>query len=283
VSVIIPDSVNIYLRWLISVGMLSARYLIFAGITFLLFYVIKRRAWLYMKIQQRFPQRKQIATEIKWSMLSFLVIASFSFVLRLLSRNDVIHIKIYRVFAEHSTWYYVLTTGFVIFFHDTYFYWAHRLMHHPVLYRHVHHVHHLSKDPTPWASFAFHPLEALIEVGFVPILILSIPLHWSSLLILSMWQISFNVMGHLGYETFPRSFIRNPFFKWLNTSTNHNMHHKYVGCNYGLYFNIWDRIMSTNHPKYEATFEAVASRSAEDFDTTIAEIDTEGMPQLQNA
>ena len=29
------------------------------------------------------------------------------------------------------------------------------------------------------------------------------------------------------------------------------MHHRLVKCNYGLYFNFWDRVMKTNHPHYE--------------------------------
>jgi len=139
------------------------------------------------------------------------------------------------------------------------------LMHHPLLYERIHKVHHLSKDPTPWAAFSFHPSEALIELAFVPALIFTIPLHFSSLLILSLWQIGFNVMGHLGYEVFPQGMVKHPLFKWLNTSTNHNMHHKYVRCNYGLYFNIWDRIMHTNHAKYEETFEEVTARRDEGF------------------
>jgi sterol desaturase/sphingolipid hydroxylase (fatty acid hydroxylase superfamily) len=32
------------------------------------------------------------------------------------------------------------------------------------------------------------------------------------------------------------------------------MHHRYVNYNYGLYFNIWDRLMGTNHPRYEEEY-----------------------------
>ena len=59
--------------------------------------------------------------------------------------------------------------------------------------------------------------------------------------------------------------LQHPLFKWLNTSTNHNMHHKYVTCNYGLYFNFWDRVMNTNHVKYQATYEEVTARRNEGF------------------
>lgn len=41
------------------------------------------------------------------------------------------------------------------------------------------------------------------------------------------------------------------------------MHHKYFNCNYGLYFNIWDRIMGTNHENYFDTFREVTHREPE--------------------
>ena len=71
-------------------------------------------------------------------------------------------------------------------------------------------------------------------------------------------------MGHSGYEMLPHK-MQKTIFKWMNTSTNHNMHHKYVRCNYGLYFNIWDRLLNTNHAKYEELFESVTARRNEAF------------------
>ena len=259
-SQLLPDDIALWLRWFLTYGMLLARYLLFAGGLYLLYYVVKRQEWLFMKIQQKLPQRQQIVTEVTYSLLTFLVFASVVVFIKFLSNNHILNTKIYRQFAEHSWQYYIATTAFVIFFHDTYFYWVHRLMHHPLFYERVHKVHHLSKDPTPWASFAFHPFEALLEIGFVPILIFSIPLHYSSLIVLSLWQIVFNVMGHLGYEMFPRKALQHPLLKWLNTSTNHNMHHKYVRFNYGLYFSFWDTLMGTTHPKYNELFNEVTAR-----------------------
>jgi lathosterol oxidase len=66
----------------------------------------------------------------------------------------------------------------------------------------------------------------------------------------------------LGFELFPSGFTTNKLTRWHNTSTHHNMHHKYFSCNYSLYFNVWDRLMGTNHAKYEETFEEVCERRA---------------------
>jgi lathosterol oxidase len=38
------------------------------------------------------------------------------------------------------------------------------------------------------------------------------------------------------------------------------MHHESMRGNYGLYFNIWDRLMGTNHKDYEQRFREVTSR-----------------------
>ena len=46
----------------------------------------------------------------------------------------------------------------------------------------------------------------------------------------------------------------------MNTPTNHIMHHEHFRGNYGLYFNVWDRLMGTNHERYEERFREVTSR-----------------------
>jgi sterol desaturase/sphingolipid hydroxylase (fatty acid hydroxylase superfamily) len=71
-----------------------------------------------------------------------------------------------------------------------------------------------------------------------------------------------NVIGHLGFEVLWRGFASNRIFKWHNTSVHHNQHHQRVHCNYGLYFNLWDRLMGTNHPTYEAEYRRVTERPA---------------------
>jgi lathosterol oxidase len=258
-SQLIPTDWPLYARYLAAFFLLSARYFIFAGIAYLAFYVWKKREWFFRKIQQKFPERKQITTEMKYSISTFAIFALMIVFTGYLRKHG--YVKPHPSLQESGTAYFLFASAFLIFFHDTYFYWAHRLMHVPFFYKHVHSVHHLSKDPTPWAAFAFHPFEAFIEIGFLPILLFIIPAPKLSYLILSFWMILFNVMGHLGYEIFPRNFFKIPLVRWFNTSTNHNMHHKYVSCNYGLYFNIWDSIMGTNHKKYRETFAEVTSRS----------------------
>jgi sterol desaturase/sphingolipid hydroxylase (fatty acid hydroxylase superfamily) len=130
-------------------------------------------------------------------------------------------------------------------------------MHWKRVYRLVHHPHHRSHHPTPWAAFAFHPLEALIQVAVYPIIIVIVPINaWAGTLWL-LYVTLFNVFLHLGFELLPAGFVRHWFFRWHNTSVHHDMHHSHSNSNFGLYFNIWDHLMGTLHENYEATFEKV--------------------------
>ena len=133
-------------------------------------------------------------------------------------------------------------------------------MHHPRLFRYFHRTHHLSVNPTPWSSFAFSPLEALVQAAIFPIAVTVMPVHPLAFGLFMVWQMLFNVIGHTGYEYNPAGFMRSPLRYLLNTPTNHIMHHESMRGNFGLYFNFWDRIMGTNHPGYEQRFAEVTGR-----------------------
>jgi len=118
----------------------------------------------------------------------------------------------------------------------------HRAVHHPTLFKHIHFVHHQSTNPTPWASFSFHPLEGILEILIIPILAFIFPIHIFALGIFIIFMTLYNIYGHLGFEIYPAWFNRNPILKWLNTSVNHNMHHKYFKGNYGFIFSLLGRM-----------------------------------------
>jgi lathosterol oxidase len=249
------------LKFLRTFSMLSLRYLLFAGVLYIVFYVWKKRYFLKYKIQQKFPDNPHIIREIKYSFLSLTVFSLVSLVTFTFRRMG--YTKIYTDFNEHSVAYFIFSVLAFILIHDTYFYFAHRFMHWKKIYPYVHRIHHMSTNPTPWAAFAFHPVEALIEVAIVPALVFLIPLHPFAILIWVLYQTAMNVLGHLGFELFKSGFTTGTFTKWHNTSTHHNMHHKLVNCNYGLYYNFWDRILGTNHESYEQEFEKVKMRASQ--------------------
>lgn len=250
------------LKWFVIFSVLLLRYVAFAGVAYLIFYVWKKRDWFHRKIQQKFPEQRRVIYEMRYSISSFMIIGGLATMMGILAKYDMT--AIYTDIAEYGWAYFVFSTLLAIFIHDTYFYWSHRAMHHPKLFKHVHKVHHMSHNPTPWAAFSFHPIEAVVEFGFVPFMIVLLPLHPAALLIFSLYMMTMNVMGHVGFEIFPKWFSNSWLFIFHNTSTHHNMHHKFVQCNYGLYFNIWDRLMKTNHAKYKEHFDTVANRPKEE-------------------
>jgi sterol desaturase/sphingolipid hydroxylase (fatty acid hydroxylase superfamily) len=233
------------------------RYFFIAGIAFLIFYIFKKKEYFIHKIQQRWPANKDYQREIGYSLTSFLFFAVVPVVLSLSFVRP--YTTIYKNFADHGIWYNFLVFPLMLIIHDCYFYWTHRLMHHPKLFRIFHVVHHKSTNPSPWASFSFNPAEAIVESAIIYVFAFTIPVHFYHLLGFLFFMTAYNVYGHLGYELYPPNFNRHSIGKWLNTSVNHNMHHQYFHGNYGLYFTFWDKLMGTVHPGYHENFDAVTN------------------------
>jgi sterol desaturase/sphingolipid hydroxylase (fatty acid hydroxylase superfamily) len=133
-----------------------------------------------------------------------------------------------------------------LFVHDSWFYWTHRAMHSPRLFRLMHAVHHDSRPPTAWAAMAFHPLEALTGAVLIPALLFLIPIHVGALGLVMATATFFGVTNHMGWEIFPRSLLKGPFGASVITATHHQLHHAQYRCNYGLYFRFWDRLCGTD-------------------------------------
>jgi Delta7-sterol 5-desaturase len=243
--------------WQVLLGSFT-RYWIFAGITYLIFYNWKRNAFTAYKIQSSFPKWMVVKKEILYSMSTIVIFTAVVYTTIFSPVRE--YTAIYNNFHDHSGTYFILSLVAALLIHDTYFYWMHRFMHWKKVFRYVHKIHHHSHNPTPLAAFSFHPIEAALEIAIVPILVFTVPMHPFALAIFGTYNIAMNVIGHLGFEFFPKKFIKDPFFNLFLTSTHHNMHHHYSKGNYGLYFNIWDKILRTNHPDYEKTFEAIAEK-----------------------
>lgn len=235
------------------------RYIVFGGLAFLFFYVLFRNKSLFAKIQQKWPAKADYAREVFYSLLTFMIFAITPLVL-----NDP-HIKpyttIYKNLHDHSMLYFWLMFPLMLLVHDTYFYWAHRIMHHPKLFSFFHVVHHKSTNPSPWASFSFQPAEAFVESGTIYLFAFLFPVHLIHIMAFLVFMTIYNVYGHLGFELFPRGANTHWLFKWFNTSVNHNMHHQYFKGNYGLYFTWWDRIMKTTHKDYDRRFNSVCEET----------------------
>ncbi len=231
------------------------RYVLAAGMAYLLFWKFFKKTVKHRIIQRRSIKSSQVLYEIKYSISTIIVFSIIGCSILMAKQSG--YTLIYEDISEKGWLWFSLSIVLMILIHDTWFYWTHRLMHHPRIFKHVHLVHHRSTSPTPWAAYSFHPIEAIIEAGIFPIIVFIIPAHETALLIFLIYMILRNVQGHLGMELLPKSFIDNRYLNWHTTTVHHDMHHRYFNSNYGLYFTWWDKWLKTEHGKYVETFEKI--------------------------
>lgn len=233
----------------------ALRYVIVAGLAFVIFYKWKRVYFSSNKIQSRRVSKRDLLRE---TIQSFQTISIFALVsLAVFSTPLKGYLKIYHNASDMPIIWIPISILLMLILHDTYFYWMHRIIHHPTLFKRIHLVHHKSTNPTPLASYSFHFLESFLESLFAPILLITIPAHPLALLAFSSLAFVFNVYGHLGYEIMPKWFRKSVLFEVVNTSIYHNLHHARFNGNYGLYFRFWDRLMKTESPLYTAEYDRI--------------------------
>jgi sterol desaturase/sphingolipid hydroxylase (fatty acid hydroxylase superfamily) len=235
----------------------AAWYLGGASVLWLAFYVVFRRAARSRKVVPRDPTAGQVRAEVLRSLRSLAVFGLVAVAIRYAALAG--YTRLYWRVDEHGWAWFFGSVAVAIVLHDAYFYWSHRLLHHPALFRRVHRTHHLSANPTPWAAYSFGIWEAFVQAGIGPVVVCLIPIHPGAFALFMAWQVGFNVFGHCGFEIFPGWFLRTPAGKFLNTPTHHALHHEAVRGNYGLYFNVWDRLLGTNHCDYQERFELVTA------------------------
>jgi len=247
-----------YYKFYTAIGI---RYFLLALSATILFYFLFKKKWGFKKIQPAFPKSKDYVREIGFSVISIGIFAFIGYALLFYKPVSQLTLRYQRTDAYGWVWY-VAAFPVMMVVHDMYFYWSHRLMHHRKLFRYFHLVHHKSTNPSPWAAYSFHPLEAVVEAGILAVFVFTLPLHITHVILFFFFMIVYNVYGHLGYELYPKGFSKSPVGKWINTSINHNLHHQYFKGNYGLYFLWWDRWMGTIRKDYDERFEEVKSRNA---------------------
>ena len=204
-------------------------------------------AWL---TGRRFPrlyagQGRQIRREIAWSLASAFIYGAPA---GLLAWGWQAHgwTRIYSDVGDYPLWWLPLSVLVYLLLHDGWFYWTHRWMHWPRLFRVAHAVHHASRPPTAWAAMSFHPIEALTGAVVIPLLVLLVPIHAGALLVVLTVMTIMGVTNHMGWELFPQALVRGRAGQWLITASHHQRHHQQYGCNYGLYFRFWDRLCGTD-------------------------------------
>jgi sterol desaturase/sphingolipid hydroxylase (fatty acid hydroxylase superfamily) len=174
--------------------------------------------------------------------------------------------QIYTAPDAFPLWWLPLSVLAYLAAHDCWFYWTHRAMHEPRLFRAAHAVHHASRPPTAWAAMAFHPWEAITGAVVIPAFVFLIPIHVAALSAVLAIMTLMGITNHMGWELFPRPFVHGRAGRWLITASHHQRHHQDYRCNYGLYFRLWDRLCRTDRGlgSFPAPSPAPSGRRADD-------------------
>lgn len=236
-----------------------ARYLVGAGIVAALVWLLSKTSWASRKIQKRTASRADLIREVSAAVRTVLVYTAAAMPMVWAFQHG--YLQGYS--GQLTVLSYLGYLAAILVAHDAWFYWTHRTMHHPRLYRAFHRFHHLTVTPTAWTAYSFAIPEAFMMFLFMPTFFALVPTPIPVVFTFLAVMILRNAMGHAGLELHPRGWASHPVLKWISTTTHHDMHHGVsYNHNYGFYFTWWDKLMGTEHPDYVKTFDRVTAPAA---------------------
>lgn len=231
----------------------------FAFPFFIIFWIVGKKYFKKIRIQE--TERASLhhfKHDLGFSASTFLIFAIMDVCLLYLESKG--YTLLYFDINDYGYLWLGVSFFIVLFIDDMFFYWSHRAMHLPRFYKFFHKVHHESTDPSPLTAFAFHPSEAVIEQLMHVVLPFLLPLNFGVMIAWQIFSMLNNVLAHLGYEIYPKGWVKLPLLQFKTASTHHNMHHQLFNGNYALYFTWWDKWMGTEFKDYEARHEQIFDR-----------------------
>ena len=135
------------------------------------------------------------------------------------------------------------------------FYWVHRLLHWPPLYKAGHYLHHKNINVGPWSGLAMHPVEHILYYSCLLIhwIVPSHPIH---LLLNAQHASLMPAQGHVGFE----KVVVNDKVNIAGGSYFHQLHHRYFECNYGEPDIPFDHWFGTNHDGSAESHKAMRAK-----------------------
>lgn len=236
------------------------------------FYYVKRKQGTRFKYNGKFPADNP--SDVFWFKSQNIdnVLRTFLFGISMWTLVEVLMLWCFaNGWAPWLSWadnpYYLALLVFVApMIHEVHFFFIHRAIHWPPLYKWIHSVHHNSVNPSPWSSLSMHPIETFIyhAVALWHLVIPSNP-------IVALFQLNMAgfgaVNGHIGFDkleiTEGQSLDSHAYI--------HYLHHKYFEVNYGgdglipldKWFGTWhdgskegDAMMQTRFEKKRARMNA---------------------------
>ncbi len=219
--------------WAFLLVMTYAFYFTFCPLTY--YFLFKRKDSKSGNNKANWYQREgkdQVRNEIKTSLWSIAVMTAMTAPFELLVESG--KTKIYWDLNQHGGKLYAFVISPILFitFSDTCIYWIHRALHHKMLYKPLHKLHHRYKETTPFSAYAFHPIDGWLQGCPYHIFVFLFPMHhvsyFISLACVGMWTI--NIHDRVTWNL--------PF---VNGAAHHTVHHTGFNYNYGQYLVFWDK------------------------------------------
>jgi lathosterol oxidase len=213
---------------------------------------LKFDARSFIKNNGSFTFRNQVYDNMFWSLTSGVAAWTFFEVLYFwAAANGVITVLPFR---GSELWFFVWLIAVPIMgsFH---FYWIHRFLHWPPLYRKVHAVHHRSVNIGPWSGISMHPVESFLYMSSALVFFV-IPAHPVIFLLHLYIRAIGPAFTHAGFE---KALAGDQ--KLVDVGDfHHQLHHRYFECNYGTAEMPWDRWFGSFHDGTDAAREQIMER-----------------------
>lgn len=229
-------------NWLHQHYGLAGLFGVMLGSGFGLYFLLASASYLYFFVCQREryhpsykPERAMLLRSVKWAFYSAAGNAALMVPVELL----IIHgqSRIYLDRSDHSWAYLLLSAAMVLIIAETLIYWIHRFSHLPGPYRLLHSHHHQCREPTPFASIAFHPLDSFFQASPYHLCAFLFPLHigvyLGFIMLVTIWAVAIHDR------------VRMAPTEWVNHTGCHMVHHWFFAHNYGQFFTVWDRLCGT--------------------------------------
>lgn len=187
----------------------------------------------------KFSFRDQVRDNMFWSLSSGVIVWTGYEVLYLWgAANGVVPTF---SLAEHPIGFVLWLLALPLIF-SSHFYWIHRLLHWPPLFRRVHRLHHRNIHIGPWSGLSMHPVEHLIYMSSVLVhfVIASHPV----IVLLHLYSRALGPsFSHAGFEKLKvgKADVMDA------ADFHHQLHHRFFECNYGNVDAPWDRWFGSYH------------------------------------
>ena len=177
------------------------------------------------KNSKKFKFNSQVYDNVFWSVFSGVTVWTFY---EAIYWNGVANGFVETITFQSNPIQFFLWIVCLPLIRGTHFYFIHRLLHIPFLYKHVHSTHHRNVNTGPWSGISMHPVENIIYQSS-PLIHLFIPTD-PIIFTLHLIVVTLNpAFTHSGFEQ-----IKNKKTKILDSADfHHQLHHRYFDCNYG--------------------------------------------------